>query len=215
MPKGRMGPPLRSFAADAHDCIMVRVLGPAGYKVVARVIAPASGLPSDRHPNRTNRAVVLEAVKVWPGNGGACRKVGATANLSPRIPASVSELQTLQVPKLPYPCGWVGYLESAARKHPKYFLPLIGRMVPLDINESDESEGPISINIVSVPSGHFFDADGKLTARGAATENEPVQVEAPIERIEEPIEQTDKPVEAVEEPLGASGLRLVRSPPRK
>jgi hypothetical protein len=76
-----MGPPLRSFAADAHDCIMVRVLGPTGYKVVARLIAPASGLPSDRHPDRTKRAVVLEAVKVWPGNGGACRKDGATANL--------------------------------------------------------------------------------------------------------------------------------------
>src|SRR5450631_65558 len=43
-----MGPPPRSFAADAHDCIMVRVLGPTEYK--------------------------LEAVKVWPGNGGACRK---------------------------------------------------------------------------------------------------------------------------------------------
>jgi hemolysin D len=28
---------------------MVRVLGPTGYKVVARLIAPASGLPSDRH----------------------------------------------------------------------------------------------------------------------------------------------------------------------
>ena len=76
-----MGPSLRSFAADAHDCIMVRVLGPTGYKVVARLIAPASGLPSDRHPDRTKRAVVLEAVKVWPGNGGACRKIGATANL--------------------------------------------------------------------------------------------------------------------------------------
>jgi hypothetical protein len=76
-----MGPPLRSFAADAHDCIMVRVLGPTGYKVVARLIAPAGGLPSDRHPDRTKRAVVLEAVKVWPGNGRACRKVGATANL--------------------------------------------------------------------------------------------------------------------------------------
>ena len=25
-PNGRMGPPLRSFTADAHDCIMVRVL---------------------------------------------------------------------------------------------------------------------------------------------------------------------------------------------
>src|SRR6266568_6891387 len=81
MPKWRTGPPPRSFAADAHDCIMVRVLGPTGYKVVARLIAPERGLPSDRHPDRTKRAVVLEAVKVWPGNGGARRKVGATANL--------------------------------------------------------------------------------------------------------------------------------------
>src|SRR5229473_179398 len=54
MPKWRMGPPPRSFAADAHDCIMVRVLGPTGYKVVARLIAPERGLPSDRHPDRTN-----------------------------------------------------------------------------------------------------------------------------------------------------------------
>ncbi len=76
-----MGPPLRSFAADAHDCIMVRVLGPTEYKVVARLIAPASELPSDRYPDRTNRAVVLEAVKVWPGNGGACGMIRATANL--------------------------------------------------------------------------------------------------------------------------------------
>jgi hypothetical protein len=60
---------------------MVRVLGPTGYKVVARLIAPASGLPSGRHPDRTKRAVVLGAVKVWPGNGGACRKIGTTANL--------------------------------------------------------------------------------------------------------------------------------------
>ena len=41
-----MGPPLRSFAADAHDCIMVRVLGPTGYKVVARLNrAPKAGSP--------------------------------------------------------------------------------------------------------------------------------------------------------------------------
>ena len=60
-----MGPPPRSFAADAHDCIMVRVLGPTEYKVVARLIrAPARGLPSDRHPDRIERAVVLGAVKV-------------------------------------------------------------------------------------------------------------------------------------------------------
>src|ERR1022692_688018 len=76
-----MGPPLRSFAADAHDCIMVWVLGPTGYKVVARLIRAQKRAPSDRHPDRSKRAIVLEAVKVWPGNGGACRKVGATANL--------------------------------------------------------------------------------------------------------------------------------------
>ena len=113
--------------------------------------------------------------------------------------------------------GWVGYLESVARKHPKYFLRVIARMVPLDINESDESGGTITtVNIVSISSGHFFDADGNLFAPGAiATENEPVQVKAPIERIEEPIDRTDKPVEAVQEPLGAPGLRLVRSPPSK
>jgi len=41
-----MGPPLRSFAADAYDCIMVRVLGPTGYKVVARLIPrPQAGSP--------------------------------------------------------------------------------------------------------------------------------------------------------------------------
>ena len=60
---------------------MVRVAEPTEYKVVVRLIAPESGLPSDRHPDRTKRAVVLEAVKVWPGKGSACCEVGATANL--------------------------------------------------------------------------------------------------------------------------------------
>ena len=35
-PQQRMGPPLRSFATDAYYCIMVRVLRPTEYKVVAR-----------------------------------------------------------------------------------------------------------------------------------------------------------------------------------
>lgn len=38
VPRKRMGPPPRSFAADAHECIMVRVPGPTVYKVVARLI---------------------------------------------------------------------------------------------------------------------------------------------------------------------------------
>src|SRR5258706_12206345 len=81
-PNGRMGPPLRSFAADAHDCIMVRVLGPTGYKVVARlnrapkagspliVIATALSVPSCSKPSRYGLARAKH-----------CRKVGATANL--------------------------------------------------------------------------------------------------------------------------------------
>ena len=77
-----MGPPPRSFAADAHECIMVRVLDPPDTRSWRDLIrAQESGLPSDRHPDRTKRAVVLEAVKVWPGKGGVRRKVGASANL--------------------------------------------------------------------------------------------------------------------------------------
>ena len=43
--------------------------------------ATESGLPSDRHPDRIECAVVLRAVKVWPGKGRGRGKVGATANL--------------------------------------------------------------------------------------------------------------------------------------
>ena len=38
-----MGPPLRSFAADAHGCIMVRVIRPTEYKVAARYPRPWHG----------------------------------------------------------------------------------------------------------------------------------------------------------------------------
>jgi len=43
-----MGPPPRSFAADAYDCIMVRIrIGSTEYKCVARGSAPDGELPSD------------------------------------------------------------------------------------------------------------------------------------------------------------------------
>ena len=48
-PSERMGLPSRSFAADAHDCIMVQdPIGPTEYKGVARCSAPDGELPSDR-----------------------------------------------------------------------------------------------------------------------------------------------------------------------
>src|SRR5258708_32465799 len=76
MPKERMGPPLRSFAADAHDCIMVRVLGPTGYKVVAGlnrapkagspliVIATALSVPSCSKPSRYGLARAKHAARL-------------------------------------------------------------------------------------------------------------------------------------------------------
>jgi len=60
---------------------MVRVLDPPNTRSWRDDPRPESGLPSDRHPDRTKRAVVLEAVKVWPGKTRVCRKVGVTANL--------------------------------------------------------------------------------------------------------------------------------------
>jgi len=61
-----MGPPPRSFATDAHGCIMVRVLNPPDTRLRRDWLAPESGLPSDRHPDRTKRAGVLKDVKAKP-----------------------------------------------------------------------------------------------------------------------------------------------------
>ena len=64
MPIGRMGPPLRSFAADAHDCIVVRSLDLPHTRLWRDSTAPESGLPSDCHPDCI---IVLEAVRMRPG----------------------------------------------------------------------------------------------------------------------------------------------------
>ena len=47
MPTRQNGPAARSFAADAHDCIMVGSNHPTEYKSVARRCAPNGELPSD------------------------------------------------------------------------------------------------------------------------------------------------------------------------
>ena len=60
-PRFRMGPPPRSFAADAHDCIMVQVaIRPTAYKFVARcsrlmassppIVSPADPAPACAPP---------------------------------------------------------------------------------------------------------------------------------------------------------------------
>src|SRR5580700_8189224 len=93
MPGKRMGPPPRSFAADAHECIMVRVPGPTEYKVVARLIRARKALPSDRHPDRTKRAVVLEAVKVWPARPEYAARWARRPTLTPPARAGFAILR--------------------------------------------------------------------------------------------------------------------------
>ena len=77
-----------SSFADAYDCIMVRVFGPTEYKVVARLIRARKRAPLGSS-SRSHLVVSLEAVKVWPGNGGACRKIGVAANLDRFLRATV------------------------------------------------------------------------------------------------------------------------------
>jgi len=64
-----MGPPPRSFAADAHGCIMVRVLGPTEYKVVARLIRARkrARLWSSSRPHRACRRARSCQGMAWPG----------------------------------------------------------------------------------------------------------------------------------------------------
>src|SRR5712671_5141787 len=54
-PVSRMGPPPRSFAADAHDCIMVRSLRTYRIQGCGAMIAPDGKLPSDHQPDHNQR----------------------------------------------------------------------------------------------------------------------------------------------------------------
>src|SRR5271170_4584257 len=55
---------------------------PTGYKVAARTPrAATASSPRTRHPDHTERAAVLGAIKARPGNDGACGQRRATAGL--------------------------------------------------------------------------------------------------------------------------------------
>jgi hypothetical protein len=62
-----MGPPLRSFAPDAHCCIMVWVGWTHRIQGCGAMLSrPTAGFPRSRHPDRNKRAVVLGAFKARP-----------------------------------------------------------------------------------------------------------------------------------------------------
>ena len=87
-----MGPPLRSFAADAHDCIVVPVLGPTAYKVVARFNRARKRLPSDCHPDCI---IVLEAVRMSPGEIKHEVVVDSLKALDPEWPIREADIDPL------------------------------------------------------------------------------------------------------------------------
>ena len=68
-PRFRMGPPPRSFAADAHDCIMVQVqTRPTEYKFVARCSRQMASSPrtgSYQAPTCRGPPPNLSAVYLW------------------------------------------------------------------------------------------------------------------------------------------------------
>src|SRR5215471_2330735 len=63
MPLFRMGPPPRSFAADAHYCIMVPVSDPPNTRTRHEHSCATRGLPSYRHPDTAKSAGVLGTVQ--------------------------------------------------------------------------------------------------------------------------------------------------------
>src|SRR6267378_2449757 len=89
-PVSRMGPPPRSFAADAHDCIMVRSLRTYRIQGCGAMIAPDGKLPSDYRPDhnqRGRRARVCQGTawkrrSVRPGqsDGRPCQALCASAS---------------------------------------------------------------------------------------------------------------------------------------
>ncbi len=66
---------------------------------------PMASSPLIVVPTASSDAVVLEAVKVWPGKAGVRRKVGATANLD----------SSLRAPALQY-CGSAKKRDSKSNK---------------------------------------------------------------------------------------------------
>src|SRR6266446_6599344 len=69
-PVSRMGPPPRSFAADAHDCIMVR--SRRTYRIQgcgAMIPRPMAKLPSDHRPDHNQRGRRARACQgaAWKG----------------------------------------------------------------------------------------------------------------------------------------------------
>jgi hypothetical protein len=85
-PVSRMGPPPRSFAADAHDCIMVRSLRTYRIQGCGAMIAPDGKLPSDHRPDHNQRG---RRARACQGAAGKRRSVRPRAERRPTLTGPV------------------------------------------------------------------------------------------------------------------------------
>jgi hypothetical protein len=78
--------------------------------------------------------------------------------------------------------GLTGYLEFIAAKHPKAFVALLGRLMPLQIT-GNAGTFIGSVNIVSVPQDRYLSADdiAALVPERPRLELEPLELEAESE----------------------------------
>ena len=83
MPTRENGPAARSFAADAHDCIMVRIKRSYRIQVCGTKVCSHGELPSDPHDGKvrsTHRTYTISPVAVH--RPSACSDVKALRNTS-------------------------------------------------------------------------------------------------------------------------------------
>jgi hypothetical protein len=57
--------------------------------------------------------------------------------------------------------GLTGYLRMCAKKYPKAYLSLLGRLLPLTVKSDENLIGNLisAVNIVTVPTGRFLSAE--------------------------------------------------------
>ena len=72
MPPGRMGPPPRSFAADAHDCNGYGFSRPTGYKDAARVSSRCKKRLLKEHCEFSGRSVRKPALRQGLASAASC-----------------------------------------------------------------------------------------------------------------------------------------------
>jgi hypothetical protein len=87
--------------------------------------------------------------------------------------------------------GVDGFLLMCAQRHPKHYLALLGKMLPLNLNANVASASINEVRIISVPTDHLLSrADIERLQSGEALPIEQFKPIAPA-RFEEPAASAD------------------------